>query len=164
MKRKHKRYSRPKRPYEKARMEEEVGLVKEFGLKNKREIWKAGAQIKTIREKAKKLISAKAEDQKAFFERLNKLGLNVKSIADVLSLDKKDYLKRRLQTIVVKKRLASTTKGARQLITHRKILIDKKIVNSPSYIVPVDLEEKIEVKKKNKKVHEKKEKIEENIE
>ena len=164
MKRKHKGYSKPKRPYEKARIEEEVKLVEEFGLKNKREIWKAGAQIKTIREKAKKLISAKTGEQEAFFERLNKLGLNVKSIADVLSLDKKDYLKRRLQTIVMKKRLASTPKGARQLITHRRILIDGKAVNSPSYIVPVDLEEKIEVKKKDKKVHEKKGKIKEDVE
>ena len=101
MKRKHKVYSRPKRPFDKPRIEEEAGIVDEFGLKNKREIWKAEAKIKTIREKAKKLISAKPEEQQALFNKLNKIGLKVNSISSVLSLDKKDYLKRRFQTIVV---------------------------------------------------------------
>ena len=45
MKRKHKIYSKPKRPFDKARIEEEGGIVEEFGLKNKREIWKAEASL-----------------------------------------------------------------------------------------------------------------------
>lgn len=157
MKRKHKTYSKPKRPFDKARIDEEAGIKKEFGLKNKREIWKADAQIKSIREKAKKLISAKESEQVALFARLNKIGLNVNSIADVLSLDKKDYLNRRLQTIVVKKNLATTMKSARQLITHKKVLVNGRAVNSPSYIVPVELESKITLKKaKPKKIKEEK--------
>ena len=41
---------------------------------------------------------------------------------DVLAaLDKKDYLNRRLQTILVQKRLATTAKSARQLITLKKL-------------------------------------------
>ena len=150
MKRKHKKYSRPKRPFDKERIDEEAEITKEFGLKNKKEIWRAEAKIKSIREKAKKLISANQESQKALFERLGKIGLSVGSIADVLSLDKKDYLKRRLQTIVVKKKLAQTVKSARQLITHKKVLVNGRVVNSPSYIVPVDMEDKIELKKKVK--------------
>jgi len=162
MKRKHKRYSRPKRPFDKARIEEEGEIVNEFGLKNKKEIWKADAKIKTIREKAKKLISAKPEEQQALFDKLNKRGLKVDSISSVLSLDKKDYLKRRLQTIVVEKKLASTFKQARQLIVHKKILVDGKVVNTPSYIVPVELENKITLKdKKVSKKKQEKEKVEE---
>ena len=162
MKRKHKRYSRPKRPFDKARIEEEGEIVNEFGLKNKREIWKADAKIKTIREKAKKLISAKPEEQQALFNKLNKMGLKVNSISSVLSLDKKDYLKRRLQTIVVEKKLASTFKQARQLIVHKKVLVDGKVVNTPSYIVPVELENKITLKdKKVSKKKQEKEKVEE---
>ena len=122
MKRKHKIYSRPKRPFDKPRIEEEAGIVEEFGLKNKREIWKAEAKIKSIREKAKKLISAKPEEQETLFNKLNKIGLKVNSISSVLSLDKKDYLKRRLQTIVVAKKLASTSKQARQFIVHKKVI------------------------------------------
>ncbi len=148
MKRKHKKYSRPKRPFDKNRIEEEARIKNEFGLKNKKEIWRAEARIKSIREKAKKLISATPKEQKALFDRLKKTGLNVNSIADVLSLDKKDYLNRRLQTLVVKKRLAKTQKSARQLITHRKILVGEKFVDSPSYIVPVELEDKIISKQK----------------
>lgn len=147
MKRKHTRYSRPKRPFDKERIDEEAGIKKEFGLKNKKEIWRAEARIKSMREKAKKLISADSEEQKALFARLKKKGFEVNSIADVLSLDKKDYLNRRLQTIVVKKKIAKTQKSARQLITHRKILVGEKVVSSPSHIVPIDLEKRVILKK-----------------
>jgi len=151
MKRKHKTYSRPKRPFEKARIEEEVGIKKEFGLKNKREIWKADSKIKIIREKAKRLISAKPEEQKNLLEKLKKIGFNVNSISKVLLLNKKDFLQRRLQTVVLKKRIATTAKSARQLITHRKILVDGMVVNAPSYVVPVELENKITIKPRVKK-------------
>ena len=148
MKRKHKTYSKPKRPFDKQRIDEEAKIKKDFGLKNKKEIWKADSKIKSIREKAKKLISSDESKQKVFFERLKKIGLNVNSIADVLSLTKEDYLKRRLQTIVVVKKLARTSKSARQLITHKKVLIKGKAINSPSYVVPVELEKEISLKKK----------------
>ncbi len=148
MKRKHKLYSRPKKLYDKPRIEEEGQIVKKFGLKNKREIWKAQAKVDSMREKAKKLISASEEDKNAFFERLNKIGLNVHSIADVLSLTKEDYLGRRLQTVVASKNLAPTVKAARQLITHKKVIVNGGIVNSPAYVVPVELEDKISIKQR----------------
>lgn len=156
MKRKHKRYSRPKRPFDKSRIDEEARIKKDFGLKNKKEIWRAEAKINSMREKAKKLIAAEPEEQEALFTRLKKMGLEVNSIGDVLSLDKEDYLKRRLQTLLFNKRLASTAKAARQIITHKKVLVNGRIVDSPSYIVPIILEEKIEVvrKKPMKKVEE----------
>ena len=100
------------------------------------------------------MISAKPEEQKALFDRLKEIGLNVNSIPDVLSLDKTDYLQRRLQTVLVKKKLARTPKGARQLIVHRKVLVGKNAIDSPSYIVPVDMEDKISLKVKVKKVKE----------
>jgi small subunit ribosomal protein S4 len=146
MKRKHKIYSRPKRPFDKARIEEEAKIKEEFGLKNKKEIWKADAKIAIMRNKAKKLISASQEEKEAFFNRLKKFGFNVNSIGDVLSLDKTDYLKRRLQTVLVDKKIASTTKGARQLITHKKVLINGNSINAPSYLVPVEFENKITLK------------------
>ena len=151
MKKKHKRYSRPKRPFDKERIEEEGKIKKEFGLKNKKEIWKAEANIKSIREKAKKLISAEVGEQKALFDRLKKIGLEVNSIADVLSLDKEDYLKRRLQTILVKKKFAPTVKSSRQLIVHKKVMINGNVIDSPSYTIPIDLEDKISLKKKIRK-------------
>ena len=151
MKRKHKTYSRPKRPFDKTRIDEEAGIKKEFGLKNKREIWKAEAKIKSFREKAKKLISAEEVKQRSLYDQLNKIGLKVDSIADVLGLEKRDYLNRRLQTVVFHKKLASTIKLARQIITHKKVLVNGRVVNKPSYVVPVELENKIVVKPKKVK-------------
>jgi len=159
MKRKHKIYSRPKRPYEKERIEEENVIRKKYGLKNKKEIWKADAKVKIMRQKAKKLIKATAEEQKALFQRLQKIGLKVSSISDVLGLDKTDYMERRLQTVVVKKNLAPTVKTARQMITHKKILVNGAVVNSPSFVVPILLENKIEIKKKIKNTKVKQEDI-----
>ena len=146
MKRKHKQYSKPKRPFDKQRIDQEAKVKKDFGLKNKKEIWRAESQIKSIREKAKNLIPASGEKQNALFERLKKIGLKTDSIADVLSLEKEDYLERRLQTIVFKKKLSSTVKGARQLIVHKKVKVGNKVVDSPSYIVPLELEDKIVIK------------------
>ena len=148
MKKKHKQYSKPKKPFEKERLIEEEEIKKEFGLKNKKEIWRSESKIKSIRDRIKKLISANSKEQEAFFNRLKKIGLDVNSIADVLTLNKRDYLKRRLQTIVVLKKIATTQKSARQLITHKKILVDGNIVNSPSYLVPIVLEDKISLKTK----------------
>lgn len=162
MKRKHKLFSRPRRPFDKARIEEEAKIIDEFGLKNKKEIWKADARIKEMREKAKNLISADQNEQKKLFDKLKKSGFNVNSIGDVLSLDKTNYLKRRLQTVIVDKKLASTLKGARQLITHRKVLVGGKAIDSPSYIVPVDMEDKITIKIKNKAPKKEKKENEEN--
>jgi len=151
MKRKHKTYSKPKRPFDKVRIDEEAEIKKEFGLKNKKEIWKAEAKVKSMREKAKKLISAAPEEQQALFNRLKKIGLDVNSIADILALDKKDYLKRRLQTVIVNKKIATTPRSARQLIIHKKVLVDGKIINVHSYIVSVELGDKIILKKNVKK-------------
>lgn len=152
MKRKHKTYSRPKRPFDKSRIDEEAQIKKDFGLKNKKEIWKAESKTKLIREKAKNLISSSPGEQQALFNKLKKIGLKANSIADVLSLNKEDYLKRRLQTIVVAKKIAPTPKSARQLITHKKILVKGRVVDSPSYIVPVELEKEISLKEQKKKI------------
>lgn len=151
MKRKHKLYSKPKRPFDKTRIHGESEIIKRFGLKNKKEIWKAEAKIDSIRQKAKNLITADLKEQESFFGRLKKMGLNVNSIAEVLSLTKEDYLKRRLQSVIVEKKIVSTMKSARQLITHRKVIVGENVVDSPSYIVPVDLEDKILLRTKTKK-------------
>jgi len=150
MKRKHKKYSRPKRPFDKARIEDEKKIKEEFGLKNKKEIWKVESEIKSLRKKAKKLISADKGEQEAMFERLKKIGLKVNSLSDILALEKRDYLQRRLQSVIIKNKISPTAKSARQLITHKKILVDGRIIDSPSYIVPVSLENKIILKKSAK--------------
>lgn len=151
MKRKTKLYSRPKKLYEKERIEEENVLVRKYALKNKHEIWKCLAKVRYFRHRAKELAKLPIDEQKILFDKLNKIGLKAASIADVLSLKAEDLLERRLPTIVFKKGLASTPKHARQMVVHGKIIVDKNVVNIPSYIVPVDEENKISIKLKQKK-------------
>lgn len=161
--RKHKKYKKPRRPFDKIRIEEENSLIKKYGLKNKREIWKAESAIDKIRKQAKLLLTKSAEEQDKFIAKLKKQGFQVESIADLLALDKEDYLKRRLQSIVARK-LASTLKQARQFITHKHIAIGSKVVNIPSYIVPIEKEDKIELVLVRKEKPKKQELIKEGVE
>ena len=130
-----KKYSRPQRPFDKVRIDEENILREKYGLKNKKEIWKADASIGRIRNLAKQLITASEEDKNAFIERMKARGFEVENIAEVLALDKENWLKRRLQTILLTKGLTTTPKQARQLITHKHVSIGNQIVNVPSYMV-----------------------------
>mgnify|MGYP000524700928 CR=1 FL=1 len=142
-KRKQKKYKKPKRAFDKVRIEEENRLIKKYGLKNKKEIWKADSAVDKLRKQAKFLLTKSSAEQEQFINRLKKRGFRVESIADVLSLGGEDYLKRRLQSIVVSKKLASTPKQARQFIVHKHIMINGRIVSIPSYFVPLDEENKI---------------------
>ncbi len=150
MKRKKKLYSNPKKPFDKSRIDEEKKIIEEFGLKNKKEIWKAEAKVKLVREKARNLIKSPAEKQKILFDQLKEIGIKADSLTSAFALETKDYLERRLQTVVFKKGLANTIKEARQKIVHRKILVDEKVINKPSYLVPVELENKITIKSPKK--------------
>jgi small subunit ribosomal protein S4 len=152
IRRKHKMFSRPKKPFDRGRMDEENVLVKKYGLKNKREIWKAKTRVSKFRRQAKDLIGKSDEEQRAFFDKLNKMGMGVGAISDVLALTEEDVFKRRLQTVVYKKGFATTVKGARQLIVHKNVLVDGNIVNIPSFVVTTDLEGKIALKEKKVKV------------
>ena len=153
-KKKHKKYSRPKHLFSRSRIDEERSIIKKYGLKNKKEIWKAESEINRIRSLAKQLIVATPEEQEKFFNRLIKLGLIKKgaTIDDVLALTKERLLERRLQTIVIKKTLAKTPKEARQLIVHRKIKVSGKVIDAPSYIVKSKEENIIQLIKKKKKL------------
>ena len=148
--RKHNKFSRPKKAFDLTRIKQEDIIVEKYGLKNKREIWKAKAKLDTIRSRAKKLINGSQEDQEKYLVKLRGMGFKVKMMIEVLALTEEDIFKRRLQTIVFQKGIASTAKGARQLITHKHIAIGGKKVNIPSYLVPIDEENNIKKVLKNK--------------
>lgn len=151
MKRKNKSYVKPLKSFEAGRIKDENELKKKYALKNKREIWKTQARIDYYRGRAKALANHPAKEQKVLFNKLNGLGLKVEAIADILDLKVEDLLKRRLPTIVAQKKLADTVKQARQMVTHKRIKVDGKVVSAPSYLVPVSEENKIEIKKKVRK-------------
>lgn len=144
--RKKKMFSKPRKAYEKARIKEEDKLVERYGLKNKREIWKTLAKINYFRTRAKELAKSSLDEQQILFNKLQMIGLNVRSIADVLALKVEDLLERRLSTVIVHKRLANTSQQARQMIVHKRVMIDNKAINIPSYLVLVSQENLISIK------------------
>jgi small subunit ribosomal protein S4 len=150
--RKKKLYSRPRKLYQKGRIAEENVLLKKYGLKNKREVWKSLAKVKYFRARAMKLARQSPEEQSVFFGKLNALGLKVSSIADVLDLKLENILERRLPTIVMRKGFAPTAQAARQLVTHRRIFVGGNVVDAPSFIVPLALENEIVIKPASTKV------------
>jgi len=142
----HKSYQTPKRPFEKTRIESETRLEIEYGLRNKREVWKAQSSLRRYRKGARELLAlmSSAVDRNIFeakkaelithMQRSGLLGPNA-DIEDVLSLKVQTQLERRLQSIVYRKGLARSPKQARQLITHGHIAINGRRINIPSYKV-----------------------------
>jgi small subunit ribosomal protein S4 len=158
--RKRNRFSRPRKAYQAGRISEENKLLQKYGLKNKLEVWKASAKINYYRGRAKDLAKSTPEEQQILFNKLQALGLNANSVADVLALKVEDILDRRLPTVVFNKGLAKTTKEARQMVSHKRIFVDGKVVDIPSYIVPTDKESSISVKPAKQKAAPKEEKQE----
>ena len=143
--RKHKLFSRPRKAFDSQRIKEENTIVARYGLKNKEEIWRAKEKLKIVRDAAKRVIHSSEDEKNNFIIKLNNMGYNVKNPVEVLSLTEEDILRRRLQTLVLKKGLATTPKGARQLITHKKISVGSQIINIPSYHVGVNEENNINI-------------------
>jgi len=142
-----KKWQGPSHPWRKETLLEEMQLVGEYGLRNKKELWIARSFLREIRAKTRRLLALPPEERTMFEEplisRLYKLGLvpsREASLDDVLSLTVRDVLERRLQTIVYRKGLAKTIRQARQLITHGHIAVNSRRVRSPGYLVTRDEE------------------------
>jgi small subunit ribosomal protein S4 len=147
MKRFRKKYKKPRRPWDKALLEEERKIMIEFGLRKKRELWRAREELRKYRRMARELAARKdKEKERVLIQKLYKLGLLSlpnSTLDDVLSLTVKDLLNRRLQTIVYKKGLTNTIKQARQFIVHGHVRINGRRIVYPSYLVSRDEEDKI---------------------
>lgn len=61
-------YVAPNRPFEKARLDQELKLIGEYGLRNKREVWRVKFTLAKIRKAARELLTLDEKDQKRLFE------------------------------------------------------------------------------------------------
>src|SRR3989344_5297831 len=140
-KKQRKKYSTPSHPWQKERIDEEKALMKEYGFKNKREILKISSILNKYKQQAKRLIALpikQAEiEQKQLIQKLFSLGITGENAKtdDILSLSLKDLIERRLQTRIYRQNMAKSVRQARQYITHNHIMINDKLITSPSYLV-----------------------------
>jgi small subunit ribosomal protein S4 len=141
-----KRYETPNHPFQGERISSEHGLVDQYGLKNKEELWRAQSRLRDFRREARSLLGQIGADEESeseeFLGRLQRLGIlgDEDGLDDVLGLSVDDILERRLQTLVYRKGYANTTSQARQFIVHGHVTVGERRVQVPSYKVDVDEE------------------------
>lgn len=146
-------YDTPSHPWQGERIKEEAILVKQYGLKNKKELWKAKTILRNLRKQSRELQArlrigehqAKMETENLLHKcaKIGLLPMEGTRLDDVLGLSDLALLDRRLQTVVFNKGLASTVGQARQFIVHGHVCIDDQKVTIPGYIVTREDEEKI---------------------
>ena len=130
-------FTTPRRPFEKSRLDQELKLIGEYGLKNKREGWRGKYTLAKIRKAARDLLTLEDKDPRRLFEgnallrRLVRVGVldeNRMKLDYVLGLKVEDFLERRLQTQVFKLGLAKSIHHARVLIRQRHIRVRKQVM------------------------------------
>jgi len=148
-KKQRKKYETPRFAWRTDTLQSELKLLGQYGLRNKRELWRHETTLSRYREIARSLLGMPAEERKKLerqlLDRLKRLGILPETavLDDVLDLSIEDILERRLQTIVFNKGLAKSIHQARQILTHGHIAIEGHRVPSPSYLVLRDEEAKI---------------------
>jgi small subunit ribosomal protein S4 len=142
-----KSYETPNHPFQGQRIDQEHGLVGQYGLKNKEELWRAQSRLRGLRREARDLLGRRdieggEGETEEFLGRLVRLGIldEEDGLDDVLGLQVDDILERRLQTVVYRKGLANTPQQARQFIGHGHVTVDGSRVQEPAYKVDVDEE------------------------
>ena len=142
-------WRKPKRPLNYELKMDELKILGTFGLRTKRELWKAHTELSRVRHQARSLLALRQEEREekepVLMKSLVRIGLvsGAATLDDVLSLQVDDLLSRRLQSIVSKKFGFKTPYQARQAIIHGHIMIGDRKVDIPSYVVTLDEENNI---------------------
>merc|ERR1711915_1147753 len=148
----------PRRPYEKERLNQELKLIGEYGLRNKKEVWRVKLTLAKVRKAARVLLTLDEKDPKRLFEgnallrRLLRIGVldeGKQKLDYVLGLKIDDFLNRRLQYQVFKNGLAKSVHHARVLIKQRHIRVRRQVVNVPSFMVRLDSQKHIDFSAKS---------------
>ena len=142
-------FRRPRMIWTTDQLNAELYVMGSYGLRNKRELWKAQTEVARIRNQARALLAlsseARSEKEKRLLNFLNRLGLVKEgaTLDDILNLKVEDLLERRLQTIMMKKSGTKSPYQARQIVSHGHVSIGNRKVNIPGYLVRTDEEPQI---------------------
>jgi len=142
-------WRKPKRPLNYELKMDELQTLGTFGLRTKRELWKAHTELSRVRQQARSLLALtqKVRDEKEpiLLKSLSRIGLisTEATLDDVLNLKPTDLLARRLQTIVSNKLGFKTPYQARQAVIHGHIMVGDRKVDIPSYTVTVEEEDTV---------------------
>lgn len=142
-------YRRPRMIWTTDQLNAELYVMGSFGLRNKRELWKAQTEVARIRNQARELLAlsaeVRAEKERKLLNFLNRLGLVKEgaTLDDILNLKVEDLLERRLQTIVMKKANTRSPYQARQIVSHGHVSIGNRKINIPGYLVRLEEEPKV---------------------
>ncbi|MBT8171396.1 30S ribosomal protein S4 [Candidatus Bathyarchaeota archaeon] len=148
-KRQRKKFDTPRFPWQIDTLENELKTLGQYGLRNKREIWRHKTLLSKYRGIGRSLLGMSVEkrnlQEKQLLNRLQRLGILPEGSAldAVLDMTLEDILNRRLQTIVFNRGLSQSIQQARQLIAHGHIAIEGRKISSPSYLVLKSEEEKM---------------------
>jgi small subunit ribosomal protein S4 len=148
-KKQRKKFDTPRFPWQTDMLDAELKLLGQYGLRNKREIWRHKTLLSKYRGIGRSLLGMSAEErskqEKQLLDRLHRIGILAEEaeLDDVLDMSLGDILERRLQTLVFQRGLAQSIQQARQLIAHGHISIGGRKVSSPSYLVLKEEEEKL---------------------
>merc|ERR1711865_114562 len=149
-----KTFRAPRRAFEKERLDAELKMCGEYGLRCKREVWRVSYTLGKIRKASRELLKLDEKNPKRLFEgnailrrmlRLGALDESKLALDYVLGLKTEDFLERRLQTQVFKLGLAKSIHHARVLIKQRHIRVGKQVVNVPSFVVRLDAQKHIDI-------------------
>jgi small subunit ribosomal protein S4 len=144
-----KMFRRPRRIWTTDQLNAELYVIGSYGLRNKRELWRAQSEVARFRNQARALLAlpteVRQEKETQLLTFLNRLGLVNQSatLDDVLNLKIEDLLERRLQTIVMKKGQTKSPQQARQMVAHGHVSLGNRIVNIPGYLVKREEEQQI---------------------
>ena len=142
-------WRKPKRPLNYELKMEELQTLGTFGLRTKRELWKAHTELSRVRQQARSLLAltqkVRAEKEPILLKSLARIGLisSDATLDDVLNLKPTDLLARRLQTIVSNKLGFKTPYQARQAVIHGHIMVGDRKIDIPSYTVTVAEEDSV---------------------
>ncbi len=144
-----KSYTRPRSIWTSDQISSELYVVGSYGLRNKKELWKAQTEIARIRNQARSLLAistdVRHEKETKLLNYLSRLGIveDSSTLDDILNLKIEDILERRLQTLVMKRSNLKSPYQARQIVVHGHVSIGDRKINLPGYLVKKDEETQI---------------------